>query len=207
GTMQVFLRENPLFETGLTWPQRMMYLSTMWSYFSGFAAVVYFSAPIIFLCFGILPVKTSPPQFFIHFIPFMITNQFIFIIASHGISTWRGQQYSYALFPIWIKATISGFANVIFHQPMTFVVTPKTKGEISKPWWLIRYQLMFAIAFIIALVVGTIRCATGRAPFIATAINIMWVIFDLSLLKVLIPAVLYQGFQPNQSLIKVERSS
>ena len=173
GTMQVFLRENPLLEKGLTWPQRLMYLSTMWSYFSGFAAVVYFSAPIIYLCFGILPVKTNPIQFIIHFIPFMIANQCIFIIASHRITTWRGQQYSYALFPIWIKATISGFANVIFHQPMTFVVTPKTKGEISRPWRLIRYQLIFATAFIIAMVVGIVRYATGRSPFIATAINIM----------------------------------
>ena len=94
----------------------------------------------------------------------------------------------------------------IFHQPMTFVVTPKSKGEISRPRWLIRYQLVFGGAFIIALVVGTIKRAMCRAPFLATAINIMWVIFDLSLLKVLIPAVLYQGFQPNQSLVQVEGS-
>jgi len=207
GTMQVFLLENPLLEKGLTWPQRLMYLSTMWSYFSGFAAVVYFLGPIIFLCFGVLPVKTSPLQFFAHFIPFMIANQCIFIIAGRGISTWRGQQYSYALFPIWIKATISGFANVIFHLPMTFVVTPKTRVEKSRQWWLIRYQLMVAVAFIIAMAVGIFRYATDQAPFIATAINIMWVIFDLTLLKVLIPAVLYQGSQPYQSLVNMERSS
>ena len=206
GTMQVFLRENPLFQKGMTLSQRLMYLSTMWSYFSGFAALFYFAAPIIFLCFGVLPVRTSPFEFFIRFIPFMIANQVIFIIASRGISTWRGQQYSYALFPIWIKATTSAIANVIFGRPMTFVVTPKTRGETSRQWWLVRYQLVFGSAFIISLFVGIVRCSLGKAPILATIINVMWVLFDLSLLKVLIPAVLYRGYQPQVSNSK-ERSN
>jgi|GEM_PF-6324122 len=66
---------------------------------------------------------------------------------------------------------------------------------------------MFAAAFIITMAIGIFRYATDRVPFIATAINIMWGIFDLSLLKVLIPAVLCQGSQPNQSLANVEGSS
>jgi len=193
GTMQVLLRENPLIQKGLSWPQRLMYFSTMWSYFSGFAAIFYFAAPIIYLCFGILPVKTSPLEFFIRFIPFMIANQLIFYFASRGISTWRGQQYSYALFPIWIKATTSALANVLFRRPMNFVVTPKTRVEAATQWRLIRYQLVVGIAFFVALIIGIIRFAIGQAPFIATAINILWVIFDLSLLKVLIPAVRYGG--------------
>ena len=196
GTMQVLLRENPLIQKGLTWPQRLMYFSTMWSYLSGFAAIFYFAAPIIYLCFGILPVKTSPLEFFIRFIPFMIANQLIFIFASRGISTWRGQQYSYALFPVWIKATTSAFANVIFHRPMTFVVTPKTRGEGSTQWRLIRYQLAVGLAFLVSLVIGIVRYLEGRAPLIATTINVAWVLFDLSLLKVLIPAVVYKGFRP-----------
>ena len=201
GTMQVFLRENPLIQKGLSWPQRLMYFSTMWSYFSGFAALFYFLAPIIYLCFGILPVKTSPLEFFIRFIPFMIANQLIFLFASRGISTWRGQQYSYALFPVWIKATTSALANVVFHRPMSFVVTPKTRGEASTQWRLIRYQLAVGLAFLLALITGITRWAIGQAPLIATVINVFWVIFDLSLLKVLIPAVLYEGFGPPASLV------
>ena len=40
GTMQVMLRENPLLQKGLTAGQRLMYFATMWSYLSGFAAVI-----------------------------------------------------------------------------------------------------------------------------------------------------------------------
>ena len=170
-----------------------MYFSTMWSYFSGFAALFYFAAPIIFLCFGILPVRTDPLEFFLRFIPFMIANQLIFLFASRGISTWRGQQYSYALFPVWIKATTSAVANVYFKRPMTFVVTPKTRNENSPNWRLIYPQLVFIAAFVISLFVGIARYATGQAPLLATVINVMWVLFDLSLLSVLFPAILYRG--------------
>ncbi|MDO8645400.1 MAG: glycosyltransferase [Candidatus Planktophila sp.] len=193
GTMQVFLKENPLFQKGMTVPQKLMYFSTMWSYFSGFAALFYFAAPIIFLCFGILPVRTDPVEFFLRFIPFMIANQLIFLFASRGISTWRGQQYSYALFPVWIKATASAIANVYFKRPMTFVVTPKTRNENSPNLRLIYPQLIFIAAFVISLFVGIARYATGLAPLLATLINMMWVLFDLSLLRVLFPAILYQG--------------
>ena len=46
GTLQVMLKENPLVQKGLSIPQRLMYFSTMWSYLSGFAAVVFLAAPV-----------------------------------------------------------------------------------------------------------------------------------------------------------------
>ena len=98
------LRENPLTMRGLFFGQRMMYFGTMWSYLSGFAAVVYFAGPLIYLLAGILPVNALSPDFFVRFIPFMILNQTLFLIAANGAPTWRGQQYSLALFPTWIRA-------------------------------------------------------------------------------------------------------
>ncbi|WP_285320885.1 glycosyltransferase family 2 protein, partial [Pseudarthrobacter sp. lyk4-40-TYG-27] len=41
GTIQVLLRENPLVQKGLKLGQRLMYFATMWTYLSGFAAVIY----------------------------------------------------------------------------------------------------------------------------------------------------------------------
>src|SRR5260370_39667786 len=57
GTMQVMFRENPLFQKGLTIPQRLMYWATIWSYLSGFAAVVYLAAPVSYLMTEGLPVR------------------------------------------------------------------------------------------------------------------------------------------------------
>ena len=54
GSMQVFFADNPLFQSGLTFAQRLMYLATMTSYLNGFAAVVYIAAPIIYFTLCLL---------------------------------------------------------------------------------------------------------------------------------------------------------
>ncbi len=98
GTMQVFLRDNPLAKAGLSLGQRLMYFGTMWSYLSGFAAVIYLAAPIIYLLLGVLPVTAWSVDFFARFLPYFIVNQILFVVVAKGIRTWRGQQYSLALF-------------------------------------------------------------------------------------------------------------
>lgn len=195
GTMQVMLRENPLLQRGLTLAQKLMYFSTMWSYLSGFAAIVYFTAPVVYLCFGILPVKTISTTYFYHFIPFMIANQLLFFVVSKGISTWRGQQYSLALFPIWLKAVTSAIMNVFFHRPLGFVVTPKTRQEGGSQWRLIKYQIIVSIILVVAMGVGITRLVLGIGEPIGTFVNVAWVVWDLGLMSILISAVQYRGIQ------------
>ena len=199
GTMQVLLRENPLLQRGLSLPQRLLYFSTMWSYLSGYAALVYFAAPVVFLCFGILPVNTTALEFFLRFLPFMVANQILFIISSHGISTWRGQQYSLALFPVWIKATTTAVANVVFHRPLGFAVTPKTRQAGAAPWHLIRPQIVVGIVLVLATIIGVTRLLLGLGEPIGTFVNLAWVVFDLLILSVLVPAVRFQGSNPKET--------
>ena len=199
GTMQVFLRENPLFLKGLTVMQRLMYFSTMWSYLSGFAAIVYFAAPIIYLLFGILPVQSFALEFFAHFLPFAIVNQLLFLIAGRGIPTWRGQQYSLALFPVWIASCTTAFNNVVLRIPLGFAVTPKERREPRGPQWgLIRPQLIVAALLFASLVVGTINLFYFNGDPLGTGVNVFWVAFDLLILSVLFEAVRYRGFVPRE---------
>jgi cellulose synthase (UDP-forming) len=142
GTIQVMLRENPLVQPGLKVGQRLMYFATMWTYLSGYAAVIYFTAPIIYLLLGILPVSSLSTDFFIRFVPFMIVNQLLFAVAGRGISTWRGQQYSLALFPTWIKACPTAARNVRFGRPLGFAVTPKARQSGGPSRSLIRPQIV-----------------------------------------------------------------
>lgn len=199
GTMQVMLRENPLVQRGLTMAQKLMYFATMWSYLSGFAAIVYFVAPVVYLCFGVLPVKAFSTTYFLHFIPFMLANQILFLVVSKGISTWRGQQYSLALFPIWLKAVISAIRNVYFHHPLPFVVTPKTGQGVRNEWRLIKYQLAAAIVLVMAAAIGILRLAKGLNEPVGTFVNVAWVIWDLGLMSILIPALRYQGTNQRRS--------
>lgn len=200
GTMQVLLRENPLMQSRLTWPQRLMYFATMWSYFSGFAAIVYFAAPIVFLLFGILPVSTNAFDFLIRFLPFMVANQLLFLVAARGIPTWRGQQYSLALFPVWIEACRTAFNNVVLRIPLGFAVTPKTRPVSTGPQWhLIKPQIVVAMMLIVAILVGCVRLFVSGAEPIGTAVNIFWAVYDLVVLGILITAARYTGHNPEES--------
>ena len=199
GTMQVMLRENPVLQRGLTLAQRLMYVATGWSYLSGFATVVYIAAPVVFLCFGVLPVSSDAVVFAWHFLPFFALNQLLFLAARRGASTRRGRQYSMALFPVWIRATLSAVGNVVLRRPLAFVVTPKTRQEHRLQLGLVRWQLVAAIALVLAAVAGTTRLALGVGEPIGTAVNLVWVAFDLATLGVLVPAVRYRGYRPAEA--------
>ncbi|GAB2860585.1 glycosyltransferase [Nocardioides pacificus] len=195
GTVQVMFRENPLVQRGLSWGQRLMYFGTMWSYLAGFAALVYLAAPVAYLTLGVMPVKAFSSDFFVRLVPFLIINQLLFWIVANGRRTWRGQQYSLALFPVWIRSFTSAFGNVFLGRSLDFAVTPKTKREdAGPPWHLVRPQLFAMAALVVASVIGLVRLSQGLGTPLGTWINIAWIVFDLAIFSIIIQAARYRGF-------------
>jgi cellulose synthase (UDP-forming) len=195
GTLQVMLKENPLVQKGLSAGQRLMYFATMWSYLSGFAALVYLAAPVVFLMFGVRPVTTFGEDFLIRLVPYLLFNQILFMVIGYGKRTWRGTQYSLALFPLWIRATWTAVANVVFKRPLGFVVTPKTRQERTGPPWRLVWPQLTAMGLLaVSAVVGSVRYAMGlETSTISLAVNLFWVAFDLVILSVVISAATYTG--------------
>jgi cellulose synthase (UDP-forming) len=202
GTLQVMLRENPLVQRGLTGGQKLMYLATMWSYLSGFAAVVYIAAPVLYLFFGVRPVQSFGGDFAVRLIPYLVCTQLLFAVVGYGIRTWRGQQYSLALFPLWIRACATAVGNVVFGRSLGFVVTPKTRQVAGGfPWRLVRPQLVAIALLAAAFVAGLVRLATGTAPTVqGVLINLIWVLYDLVVLSVVIEAGRYRGPESQEAV-------
>ncbi|MBV9174721.1 MAG: glycosyltransferase [Chloroflexi bacterium] len=196
GTIQVMLRENPLAVRGLSLAQRLMYFSTMWSYLSGFVAAVYVAAPALYLFFGWLPIKAFSIEFFARLIPYLLLNQLLFVVAGWGIRTWRGQQYSLALFPLWMKAVSTACANVWFGQPLGFVVTPKTRqagGAYVARLRLVGVQVLSMLILISAALWGLARLTMGFATDgVAVLVNVAWITYDLVMLSVVLDAAAYE---------------
>jgi cellulose synthase (UDP-forming) len=192
GTIQIMLRENPLFMRGLSVGQRLMYFGTMWGYLSGFAAVVYLVAPVLYLLFGILPVRSFAAPFFWHLVPYLLINQLLFIVIGWGLPTWRGQQYSLALFPLWIKAITSAIGNVYFGRKLGFVVTPKTRQggvHLSLIW----PQLAAIVLLNISIIWSLGRLALGLTEAgVPILVNVFWACYDLVALSVVLRAATYQ---------------
>ena len=116
--------------------------------------------------------------------------------------TWRGQQYSLALFPVWIRACWTAFANVVLGRPLGFVVTPKTRtGEHRPAWRTIWPQLTAMVLLVVSAVVGTVRLVAFDADLGATLVTLAWVAYDLAVLGVLVPAARYSGPRPPRELV------
>jgi cellulose synthase (UDP-forming) len=173
-----------------------MYFATMWSYLSGPFAVVYLVAPVLYLFTGIAPVNAYSWDFFSHLVPYLVINQLVFIVIGRGRPTWRGQQYSLALFPLWIKALTSTIGNVYFHQPLGFVVTPKVRqgaAGLRTQWRLIWPQLAAITILVLAAAWGVGRVLLGRSyEPVGVAVNLFWVAYDLLMLSVVVGAASYR---------------
>jgi cellulose synthase (UDP-forming) len=197
GTLQVLLRENPLWQPGLSTAQRLLYFGTMWSYLSGFASVIYLVCPILYLAFGLTPVRAFSLEFFGHLLPWLVVNQLLFALIGWGLPTWRGQQYSLALFPLWLKAVWTTVGNVVFGQPLGFVVTSKTRqgGVHLRLVW----PQLLAIGLLVgAMVAGVARLALGWSdepgPIL---VNGLWAAYDVALLSVVVVAARYRPAEPD----------
>jgi cellulose synthase (UDP-forming) len=192
GTIQVMLRENPLLVGGLTTGQRLMYLATMWSYLSGVVALVYIAGPPLYLLFGVTPVKAYSPEFFSHLVPYLLGSQVLFAVAGWGKPTWRGQQYSLSLFPIWIQAAWSAVANVVLKRELLFTVTPKVP-QVGSHLRLAWPQLLAMAVLGVSVVVGLGKLAWGVDPNrVAILANLFWACYLLVILSVIIRALRYR---------------
>jgi cellulose synthase (UDP-forming) len=193
--MQVMLRENPLLMRGLSLGQRLMYFATMWSYLSGFAIAVYLTAPVLYLLFNISPVRAYSAEFFGHLVPYLIANQLLFAAVGWGLPTWRGQQYSVALFPLWIRAVISAVGNVYFGRKLDFAVTPKTRQN-GVHLRLVLPQLVAILLLNVAVIWGLLRLALGLTDAgIPILLNVLWVCYDLAALGIVLRAAAYSPLE------------
>lgn len=195
GTVQTMLRRNPWTVRGLDVGQRLMYSATMLSYFSGFAAVVYLVAPVLFLWFGVMPVTAWSVDFFARFVPFLVASQLLFVVVARGITTWRGQQYALALFPVWIRAVVTAAANVWFGKPLDFAVTRKDGPADGVAWRRVLPQLVAMVVLAVSVPVGLARAALGLAAWSGTLVNVCWVVYDLVVLGVVVQALRYRGYR------------
>lgn len=195
GTIQVLFRDSPLTKKGLGPGQRLMYFATINSYFSGFANFVFVLCPLVFLFFGVAPVRAWNLDFFLRFIPFFILNRIMFFVAAEGLPVKRGEQYNLGLFPLWIKAVL----GVITGREIRFAVTPKTRqsGHFLS-------QVKVQIGTIVLTAAGIAYAITGlalgtRSNYLGTAINAFWGCYNIYQLAAIVRAAVYsppEGWEP-----------
>jgi cellulose synthase (UDP-forming) len=125
GTLDIFFRDNPLFRGRMSWPQRLMYLSTFWSYFGCVWNIVFLAAPIIYFFTGIAPLSSYSTSFYWHAVPFIVATELAFMFGMWGVWQWEGKASYLSFFPINARA----LWTVLKGEKIKFPVTPKERQE------------------------------------------------------------------------------
>ena len=157
GAMQVLRRENPLFKRGLTFAQRVNYMSSIITYFEAFQRLAYILAPSIVLLTAVLPIHTGVLPFVSRFVPYFVLGTLATITLSKGhFRPIETERYNLLKMVTFIRASFS----LIGEQPKSFKVTPKGAskgvGAITQLVWPY-YALL--VVLLVSMAVGALRIA------------------------------------------------
>jgi cellulose synthase (UDP-forming) len=125
GSLDIFFHDNPVTAKGLSLGQRLMYLTTFWSYMGALWNLVFLLAPIVYLTTSIAPVSAYTGDFFARALPFLIVTELAIMFGTWGISGYKGKVSYMASFPISLQALWA----VVRKQKIKFPVTPKHRQD------------------------------------------------------------------------------
>jgi cellulose synthase (UDP-forming) len=184
GSLEVLFKENPFFKKGLTFMQRLQYLSSGLYYLNGVIVLIDIIMPLIYLFSGIKPVATTTTSFALYFIPFMVMNLYSLYLASGRHITFRAISFSQASFVLQLQALFS----LLLRRNMGFAVTSK-QALSGNFLFLAAPHILYTLLGLCAIYVGVNR--EGVNPSIMT--NVAWLIFNVILFIPFINASYHWG--------------
>lgn len=170
GALDVIFKYNPLFMSGLTWAQRIQYLSSASFYLSGIVVLIDVLLPIIFLFTGLLPVKIDGMLLAAVFLPYLFFTLYVIQRSSNFTFTFPSLGFSMGAFNIHLRALYSAAT----FQKSAFSITQKSRqGGNFLP--LVKWHLIYIILTAVGIVV-----AVNREGYSASLINnVAWAALNI----------------------------
>ncbi len=179
GGWQVFFKANPLFVSGLTFPQRLCYLASLIYPIEGFQKLVFYITPPIALFTGILPMRALDINYLLHFVPYYTISLFAFNEMGRGYGgNLMLEQFSMGKFITYVQSFFSLFLP---KRAKGFKVTPK--GDRSPaPYGLLAPQMIVFVASVAAILFALTMLILGqRSDEFIIAVNSLWALYNSGL--------------------------
>jgi cellulose synthase (UDP-forming) len=191
GSLDIAFKDNPVFKSGLSLPQKICYLNTIWSYFAPFWILVFLLSPVIFFFTLALPVKAYSFDFFKYFLPFQIMNTLSITLACWKIPTKRGDQYYISSFWYMLIAVI----KVASGKKVKFNVTPKN-AQVNKNLKHILPHMIIIGLILLGITYNIILLYYGKHPTPSGfAANTFWCFFNIISLSIMIRAAYWKPIE------------
>ena len=189
GSLDILAHDNPLFRKGLSFPQRLMYGTTFYSYLAPLWNIVFLFAPVVYLLTGISPVSAYSTEFFLHLIPFLVTLELAIMVGTWGIAGYAAKAGYLSFFPLGLKAIFT----VARGEKISFKVTPKVR-QSGNFLALVRPQIAVVVLTMISAVWAIGALSMGNTQYSAGGVlaNILWGLNNCLAMSGIIAAAIWQ---------------
>ena len=82
GNVQVFKHDNPIFNKGLKWNQKIAYIDGLLYWFASVQKMVYIICPLLYLLFGIKTLDARVSDILIFYLPYFLSQMIVIKIVS-----------------------------------------------------------------------------------------------------------------------------
>ena len=183
GMTQIFRIDNPLFGRGLSWPQRLCYANAMLHFLYGLPRLIYLTAPLAYLLFGISVIHASAS---------MIAAYALTHVIHANFTNSRIQGRFRYLF--WNEVYEAVLAWYIFRPTLVALINPKLGsfnvtakgGLIRKEYFgteIARVSVFLSVLNMVGVGVGLWRLTWVDADNITTVwLNLAWTFYNLIVL-------------------------
>jgi cellulose synthase (UDP-forming) len=186
GTLDIARNDTPLRRTLSFW-QKLMYGTTIYSYLAPLWTAVLLVMPLVYFFTGISAVRAYDAPFYAHVVPFLVINRVAFMLGTWGVASWRGEQYYLAFF--WTN--LQAIVHVLRGKPVKFTVTPKVK-QAGNFLGLVMPHLILLIATAAGLALRGLLVALGDSPMGPYVVNVFWALWNASCLMAMLGAAFYK---------------
>jgi cellulose synthase (UDP-forming) len=186
GTIDIAIHDNPLLRRGLSFWQKLMYGTTIYSYFAPLWTVPLLGMPIVYFFTGITAMTSYDAAFYGRVVPFLVMNRLAFMLGTWGVQSWRGEQFYLAFFWTNLKALV----HVLRGLPVKFHVTPKVKqaGNFAALVW----PHIALLAFTgLGIVIRAVAISHGSSPLGPFVVNLFWSLWNASSLAIMVVAAFH----------------
>lgn len=165
GALDIIFKYNVFKMKGITFAQRIQYLSSVSFFFSGLVVALNMLLPIVFLYTGLIPLQISSMLLAAVFLPYIFLILFILSSTSGYRFSFTSLSFANSGFFIHIQA----FFEAIAQRKNSFFITPKDsiKGDFLH---LVMPQLIYISILIIGIPVALMR--EGLTPSLIN--NVAW---------------------------------
>lgn len=167
GSLEVIFKYNPLLRRGLSFSQKVQYLTSASYYLSGAVVLAGALLPIIFLLTGQTPIVTSTMVLALVFVPYLWLN--LAVLQRTSNASYSFQAIAFSLSAWWLQ--LSALTAVLLQRRTSFVVTSKAVGAGGQPNFLrlVVPQLAYVAVALVALAVGLAREGVSASLMANTA--------------------------------------